>query len=165
MNNRIVKPGSPLRKFFPLIKKLRHWAKKFHDRSGERFVVSGGKISFMDAELVFPENVAMTYTTPLFWSGPDAYEAPTSRAIALLASRSNVFLDVGSNIGIYAVYVGVKFPATNVFAFEPVPDIWKKNCEFHRANNLSDKITRNIALSDRDGAQKIFIPIFTTGVE
>ena len=165
MNNLIVKPGSLLRKTFPLLKKLRHWAQKFHARTGERFIISGGKISFMDAELVFPENVAMTYTTPLFWSGPDAYEAPTSRAIALLASRSKVFLDIGSNIGIYAVYVGVKFPAVKTFAFEPVPEIWKKNCEFHRANNLSDKITRNIALSDRDGAQKIFIPVFTTGVE
>ena len=165
MKNIIVKPSSPLRKLFPFVGALRHWAQKFHDRSGERLIISGGKISFMDAELVFPENVAMTYTTPLFWSGPEAYEAPTSRAIALLASRSKVFLDVGSNIGIYAVYVGVKFPAVNVFAFEPVPDIWKKNCEFHRANNLSGQTTRNIALSDRDGAQKIFIPIFITGVE
>ena len=165
MKNRIVQPGSPLRKLFPLVKKLRRGAKKFYDRTGERFVVSGGKITFMDAELAFPENVGLTYATPLFWSGPEAYEAPNSRTIALLASRSKVFLDVGSNIGIYSVYVGVKFPAVKTFAFEPVPDIWKKNCAFHRANNLSEKIVQNLALSDRDGVQKIFLPTGTASVE
>lgn len=165
MNNLIVKPGSLLRKTFPLLKKLRHWAKKFHDRTGERFILSGGKARFLDADLEFPENVALTYVTPLFWSGPDAYEAPTSRAIALLASRSKVFLDVGSNIGIYSVYVGVKFPEVKTYAFEPVPDIWKKNVAFHRANHLSEKTVQNVALSDRDGAQKIFLPVGTNCVE
>lgn len=165
MNNHIVKPGSLLRKTFPLLKKMRHGAKKFYDRTGERFIVSGGKIRFMDADLEFPENVALTYTTPLFWSGPEAYEAPTSRAIALLASRSKVFLDIGSNIGIYSVYVGVKFPEVKTLAFEPVPVIWGKNCAFHRANKLSEKIVQNLALSDRDGAQKIFLPVGTNCVE
>lgn len=165
MKDIIVKPGSLWREFFPLIRKLRGWAWKFHDRTGLRFVISGGKIRFLDAELEFPENVALLYTTPLFWNGPDAYEAPTSRAIALLAGRSSLFLDVGSNIGIYAVYAGVKFPQVQTIAFEPVPAIWKKNCEFHRANRLADTITRNLALSDRDGAQKIFMPVFSTGLE
>jgi FkbM family methyltransferase len=119
----------------------------------------------LDAELEFPENVALLYTTPLFWNGPDAYEAPTSRTIALLAGRSKLFLDVGSNIGIYAVYAGVKFPQVQTIAFEPVPAIWKKNCAFHRANHLSDTITRNLALSDRDGPRQIFMPVFSTGLE
>lgn len=165
MKNIIVKPGSLWRELFPLIQKLRGWAWKFHDRTGIRFVISGGKIRLMDADLEFPENVALTYTTPLFWNGPDAYEAPTSRTLALLAGKSKLFLDIGSNIGIYAVYVGVKFPQVKTIAFEPVPVIWEKNKAFHRANKLSDQVTLNIALSDKDGPQKIFLPIFNTGVE
>lgn len=165
MKNIIVKPGSLWRELFPLIQKLRGWAWKFHDRTGIRFVISGGKIRLMDADLEFPENVALTYTTPLFWNGPDAYEAPTSRTIALLASKSKLFLDIGSNIGIYAVYVGVKFPQVKTIAFEPVPVIWEKNKAFHRANKISEQVTLNIALSDKDGPQKIFLPIFNTGVE
>ena len=39
------------------------------------------------------------YSTPLFWNGPDAYESPTSRALALLASRAKSFLDVGLEHG------------------------------------------------------------------
>ncbi len=165
MKNIIAKPGSLWRELFPLIQKLRGWAWKFHDRTGIRFVVSGGKVRFMDAELEFPENVALTYTTPLFWHGPDAYEAPTSRTIALLAGKAKLFLDIGSNIGIYAVYVGVKFPAVKTFAFEPVPDIWKKNCTFHRANKLSETVVLNLALSDQDTVQKLFLPVFNTGIE
>lgn len=165
MKNIIVKPGSLLRKFFPLLQKLRGWAGKFHERTGVRIVMSGGKIRFMDAELNFPENVGLTYSTPLYWNGPQAYEAPVSCAIALLAGKSKLFLDIGSNIGIYAVYVGVKFPLVKTVAFEPVPAILEKNRAFHRANGLSDQVTLNLALSDRDSMQKLFLPVFDTGIE
>jgi len=165
MKNIIIKTGSPLRKLFPLIRKLRGASWKFHDRTGLRFVVSGGPVAFLDTVLNFPEGVGLQYSTPLFWNGPEAYEAATSRTIALLAGRSKLFLDIGSNIGIYSVYAGVKFPAVKTFAFEPVPVIWKKNCAFHAANQLAETIVLNAALSDRDGLQKIFIPIFDTGLD
>lgn len=165
MKNIIFKSGSPWRIFFSLVQKTRQWSYKYHDRVGRRFIISGGKIRFLDAELVFPEDVGLTYSTPLFWNGPDAYEAATSHAIALLVSRSKLFLDVGSNIGIYSVYAGVKFPEVKTFAFEPVPDIWRKNCAFHRANQLPGKNVLNTALSNRDGVQKIFIPIYDTGLD
>jgi FkbM family methyltransferase len=158
MKNVIVKPDSPLRTLFPLVKKLRGWARKFYERSAQRLNISGGRLRFIDVELEFPQNVGLIYATPLFWEGPDVYEPPTSRAIALLAGRSRLFLDIGSNIGIYAVYVGVKFPAVKVFAFEPVPSIFAKNVLFHRANGLPEQTVCKLALGDRDGAQKIFLP-------
>lgn len=165
MKNIFVTPGSPWRRLFPLVRRLRHWAWKFHDRAGQRFVISGGPVAFLDAALIFPENVALSYATHLFWDGPNAYENPTSQTIARLAGKARLFLDIGSNVGIYAVYVGVKFPQVAVFAFEPIPAIWEKNRAFLRANHLPDQITRNLALSDRDGVQKIFLPVYTTGLE
>ena len=165
MKNIIIPTRSPLRKLFPLVRKLRGWAWKFHDRIGIRLVISGGKIQFMDAALEFPETVALAYSTLLFWNGPEAYESPTSRTIALLAGRSKLFLDVGSNIGIYAVYVGVKFPQVQTIAFEPVPVICGKNRAFHRANGLSEAVTQNLALSDRDTVQTLYRPIFNTSLD
>jgi FkbM family methyltransferase len=165
VKNVVIKPGSPLRALFPLVRKTRAWCWKYHDRAGIRLVISGGQISFLDATLNFPAGVGLNYATPLFWNGPDAYEAPTSRAIALLAGKSKLFLDAGSNIGIYAVYAGVKFPQVKTFAFEPVPDIWKKNREFHRANNLPVEGVLNLALSDVCGPKKIFLPVFANTVE
>ena len=165
VKNIIIKPGSPLRALFPLVRKTRGWCWKYHDRTGVRLVISGGQVPFLDATLNFPEGVGLNYATPLFWNGPDAYEAPTSRTIALLAGRSKLFLDVGSNIGIYAVYAGVKFPQVKTFAFEPVPDIWKKNRAFHAANKLPVENVFNLALSDACGPKKIFLPVFANTVE
>ena len=159
MKNIIIKPGSFWRELLPLVQKLRGWAWKFHDRTAQRLVISGGKVQFMDAELEFPEDVGLTYAAPLFWNGPHAYDFATDRVLTALIGQSKLFLDVGSNIGLYSVYAGVKFPQVKTVAFEPVPVIWKKNCAFHRANNLSEKIVHNLALSDRDGEQKIFLSI------
>jgi FkbM family methyltransferase len=165
VKNIIIKPGSPLRKLFPLVRKTRSWCWKYHDRAAIRLVISGGQIPFLDTTLNFPEGVGLNYSTPLFWNGSDVYEVATTRTIALLAGRAKVFLDVGSNIGIYAVYAGVKFPQVKTFAFEPVPDIWKKNQEFHRANHLPVENVFNLALSDVGGPKKIFLPVFANAVE
>ena len=119
----------------------------------------------MDAELDFPEDVGLLYSTTLFWDGPEAYESSTSRTIALLAGRSKLFLDIGSNIGIYSVYIGVKFPQVKTFAFEPIPDIWKKNRQFHQSNRLSDNGVLSLALGEREGRQDIFLPVYATGLE
>ncbi len=119
----------------------------------------------MDAVLQFSPRVGMTYATPLFWNGPDAYEAPTSRTLAVLISLSQVFLDVGSNVGIYAVYAGVKYSGLVTYAFEPVLAIWEKNRSFHRANRLDDQTVLNMAVGDRIGAQQLLLPVYDTGVE
>jgi len=165
MKDIFIGSESTLRFFLPLIRKLRHWACKFYDRTSIRLVISGGKVLFMDTELEFPEQVGLLYSTALFWNGPDAYENSTSRTIALLAGHSELFLDIGSNVGIYAVYVGKKFPEVKSFAFEPVPIIWEKNRRFHRLNHLPETNVLNVALGDREGRQDIFLPVYATGWE
>jgi FkbM family methyltransferase len=165
MRNIIVEPNSFWRIFIPLFGRIRQWCWKGYDRIAQRFILSGGEIPFLDATLNFPLGVAMTYSTPLFWNGPEAYEGPTSRTLATLISRSRVFLDVGSNVGIYAVYAGVKHPAVVTYAFEPVPAIWEKNRAFHRANRLPEDRALHMAVGDRVGPQQLILPIYTTGVE
>jgi FkbM family methyltransferase len=165
MKNIVVEPSSLWRSVFPLLRRFRNLCWKAHDRIARRFVVSGGDIPFMDAALQFPPGVAMAYATPLLWDGPDAYEAPTSRTLAALVARSRVFLDIGSNIGIYAVYAGVKHPAVTTYAFEPVPVIWEKNRKFHQANRLDDSRVLHIAVGDRAGVQQLILPIYDSGLE
>jgi FkbM family methyltransferase len=165
MRDIFIRAKSPLRGFLPWVKKLRYGAWKFQDRLGVRLVISGGKVKFMDVELEFPEGVGLHYSTPLYWNGPDAYECQTSRTIALLAGKSELFLDIGSNVGIYAIYVGKRFPQVKIFAFEPIPAIWQKNRRFHQANQLPDDTVFNLALGDREGPQTIFLPVHETGWE
>jgi len=52
-----------------------------------------------------------------------------------------------------------------VYAFEPVPVIRKKNQALQQANGLKDENVLGLALSDQEGPQKIFIPVFSQGVE
>lgn len=165
MKSHIIRPNSPWRWFLPLVQKIRHSHRRFTERICHRLIISGGRIRFLDVELNFPEEVAVLYSTSLFWEGPEAYELATSRAIALLAGRSRVFFDIGSNMGLYAVYTGMTCKQSMIYAFEPVPDIWKKNCSFHAANQLPTGNVFQLALSDRNGPQNIFIPVFTGAVE
>jgi FkbM family methyltransferase len=165
MKEIFISPGSRLRSLLPFVKRTRQWAWKYYDRTGIRLVINGGKIRFMDAELQFPEAVGLHYATPLFWNGPEAYESATSRTIERLAAKANLFLDVGSNVGIYSVYVGVKFPHVKSVAFEPIPDIWEKNRLFHKANGLSENSVVNAALGDKEGRQDIFLPVYAYGWE
>jgi FkbM family methyltransferase len=102
--------------------------------------------------------VGLNYATPLFWNGSHAYEADTSQLIALLLGRVKSFIDIGSNIGIYAVYAGVRHPQVFVHVFEPIPEIWQKNLSFHRANNLSTERVFNLACGDSNEEQRIFFP-------
>ena len=165
MKNIHVKPDAFLRHFFPLVRKTRQWSWKYFDRMGVRLVISGGPVPFMDAVLQFPEEVGLIYSTALFWNGPEAYEAPTSRLLALLISRSRAFLDIGSNVGIYSVYAGVRHPEVTTFAFEPVPAIHRKNSLFHRANHLAEERVLQLALGDRQGVQEFLLPVSTAGIE
>ena len=154
----LIKAKSPLRHLLPFIQKSRRGASKYFDRTGSRLMINGGRMQFLDVTLTFPENVGLIYATSLFWSGSDAYEADTSHLVAALIGRVDSFIDVGSNIGIYAVYAGVRLPQLSVFAFEPIPEIWRKNVAFHRANNLSADRVFNLACGDSDTAQQIFFP-------
>ena len=158
MRDILVRPKSPLRSLLHLVQASRRAAWKYHDRTARRLLVSGGRIQFLDATLVFPDGLGLIYSTPLFWNGPDAYEADTSHLVASLLGRVDSFIDVGSNIGIYAVYAGVRFPNLSVCAFEPIPEIWRKNVDFHRANNLPADRVFNLACSDSDKTQRIFLP-------
>ena len=92
MKSHILQSTSPWRRVLPLVQKIRRGYGRFTERICHRLIISGGRIRFLDVELNFPEGVAVLYSTRLFWEGPEAYELANSRTIALLASRSRVFL-------------------------------------------------------------------------
>jgi hypothetical protein len=60
----------------------------------------------------------------LFWHGLDGFEPETSRTLRFLFERAATFLDVGANCGLYSVLGALWNPKLEVFAFEPVPQIF-----------------------------------------
>ncbi len=86
----------------------------------------------------------------LYWEGYEKFEYST--IIEKLAPKLNFFLDVGSNIGYYAILTAISNPNLKIFAFEPASGpghFLKKNISL---NKLCNQITHcNLALSDYDG--------------
>ena len=87
----------------------------------------------------------------LFWNGLDGgWDATSLRVWATLARESSVVLDIGSNIGHYALVAKKVNPDAEVFAFEPSRRAFEALCR-NVALNATPIHTANIALSDVTG--------------
>ena len=118
--------------------------------------VNGGKVDLDGTQLVFPANVGITYCTLGWWQGVGGYEPATWKVIQAYVRQSDVFWDVGSNIGLYAVLAKKMKPALRVEAFEPVPSLAEANRKFQEANRSGVK-TRQVAVSSHDKGAEITI--------
>lgn len=92
-----------------------------------------------------------------FWMD-DYYEPLSMLALDSLGDRVSTFIDVGSNVGVFALFAAsrpVKPP--KVFAFEPNPQmraILETNC---RINQLPVQVSA-VALSDKVGSAQFYQP-------
>lgn len=77
----------------------------------------------------------------------------------LLARRPGNFLDVGGNIGMYAVRVSAHLPpGMKTYCFEPMPSNARRIRENADANDLSERIELyRVALSDRSGTAELVL--------
>jgi FkbM family methyltransferase len=87
----------------------------------------------------------------LFFQGVTGYEYDTVRLFRGLAARSSVFLDVGANIGYYALLAAAYNPSLDVLAFEPLPGAFRFLRRNVQLNGFDQIQTRNEALADEPG--------------
>jgi FkbM family methyltransferase len=79
-------------------------------------------------------------------------ETPVLLNLAALLADGDTFVDIGANVGIYSLTLARMrrfLPRTNFYAFEANPDTYSRLAV--HANALGVR-TRNIALSDKNGA-------------
>jgi len=93
----------------------------------------------------------------LFWRGINYYEPFTRTVIEMLTASRELFVDVGANIGFFALIAAKLNPRLRVIAFEPNPKMFAMLCEHKRLNELSNLTAEPLALSDRDGKAQLFI--------
>ncbi len=63
----------------------------------------------------------------IFWTGLYGnFEGQSLRLWEKLCLRADVVFDVGANTGIYALLAKVNRPQARVYAFEPIPSVFKK---------------------------------------
>lgn len=80
------------------------------------------------------------WTSRFWWHGFDAYEPESLRPWFRLAQQAQTVLDVGSNVGIFALVAGLANSDADCYAFEPVPssvEVLTRNVE----RNPSAKVT------------------------
>lgn len=90
----------------------------------------------------------------LFWQGPTAYE-PRSLALWMeAAAHARTIVDVGANIGLFALVAKARNPGAVVVGFEPLPafaDLFERNC---RLNGFDIRVVR-AAVADEEGAAEL----------
>jgi FkbM family methyltransferase len=91
----------------------------------------------------------------LFWYG--YYEKELGDLIKKALKPGDVFLDIGANIGYFALLAATKDPAVRVVAFEPVKDLFEHLKENIKANNIKNTIAVNAALGEISEEKEIFI--------
>ncbi|MGA7161090.1 MAG: FkbM family methyltransferase [Bacteroidota bacterium] len=92
----------------------------------------------------------------IFWNGLTGGWEKASLALWIeLCSSSDTIFDVGANTGIYSLIAKAVRPSSTVYAFEPMPQIYKQMQTNVYLNNY-DIHGCNVAVSNRDGLQKIF---------
>lgn len=98
-----------------------------------------------------------------YW-GYRGYEEPTVRLFSeLLRSKSCVF-DVGANIGYYTLLAATALEGRGeVHAFEPCPGIFQRLCDNVNRNVLHSANLNQMALADKDGEQRLFLPVDRAG--
>lgn len=88
----------------------------------------------------------------------DRYEPAETRAMDALTLGAKQILDVGANIGWYAVRFARRLPQAQVHAFEPMPTAHAYLQRNVAANGLGNRVTcYSHGLSDQSGSVKFFV--------
>jgi FkbM family methyltransferase len=123
------------------------YLRRLHSRT---FVYDG-------VSLHFPPNVGDAILWGLCWDGMGGFEPDTWATLRRLVAGAKVFLDIGSNIGMYSVLVPKIVPDIQVIAFEPQPALRDAHRRFCEANGVTVEFV-SLALSDANGTATLYVP-------
>jgi FkbM family methyltransferase len=88
------------------------------------------------------------------------YEPDVARLLQAQVRPGDVALDVGANIGAFAVLLGALVgPRGRVYAFEPQPDIFERLRRNLELNSLSQVQAEPLALADAQRTEQLFAPL------
>lgn len=111
-------------------------------------------------KLVIPQNDLRTASFTILANGN--YESLLERIILVLSELSNKFLDIGANMGFYAIGAALVNKHIEVLAFEPNPGIRNSLEENIRLNRVERNVqVIEFALSNFTGNSNFSVPAFT----
>jgi FkbM family methyltransferase len=116
------------------------------------------EIEELNCKFVWEPGDPRTAVAALVASGK--YESTETTLLTYLAQHSNVILDIGANVGYYAVLLGLEIGETGqVYSFEPLPSSFSQLQTNVQINNLDSKVQCiSLALSDSSGFATLHVP-------
>jgi FkbM family methyltransferase len=95
---------------------------------------------------------------------PQYFDAAERAALASRIRPGFVFLDIGSNIGGYALFVAaLAGPGARILAIEPQPEIFERLMFNIRANGFGTMKAIDCAVADKDGEVTLFLSASNRG--
>lgn len=98
-----------------------------------------------------------TIVSRLYWKGVEGFEKETISLFMKLLKFTDTVLDIGANTGAYALIAATDNFQRKVYAFEPVPKVFKylkRNVELNKADNLQ---INSSAITNYDGDITLYI--------
>jgi FkbM family methyltransferase len=84
--------------------------------------------------------------------------AQTLAVLLELGARARTFLDVGANVGLYALAMATAHPGQRVHAFEPAPRTFERLQRNAALNTLPNLALHRQAMADNVGAATLYVP-------
>ncbi len=84
-------------------------------------------------------------------------EPETVAWIEQVMRDGEVLLDVGANIGIYAIYAALRYPRSRVYAVEPFAENHHRLCANLRLNRLDNLVALHLGFSDLNAIEPFFV--------
>jgi FkbM family methyltransferase len=118
-----------------------------------KFPVSGKvKVTWnKNTQLYLNGNQTCFVSRLLFWEGIQGYDYPVIKIFSQIVKQSEVFIDIGANIGYYSILAAALNPKLRALAFEPSPGAFiflSENIELNHLKNISPY---KLALTNTEG--------------
>ncbi len=97
-------------------------------------------------------------STQVFWHGYKGYEGASIELFYYLSKKSSVILDIGANVGYYALVAAISNSKSIVHAFEPVARIYERLNLNIGINNLSNVFTVCSVVGNSVEPVKFYLP-------
>lgn len=106
--------------------------------------------------LMIVGNPTSHVTRKLFWHGQEGYEMHATPIFLALAGDARVIVDVGANIGYYAMLASLANPRAAILGFEPMPAAYRYFTLNLQTNGFTNVRAEPLALSDHVGSVRFF---------
>lgn len=119
---------------------------------------NGGELIYDGIKIDIPKNVGVGMASNIFWNGTAGFEPWTWQTIKQCTLRADIFLDIGSNFGLYSVLVQKINLQIKTYCFEPIHELYADNIRFHALNEMNRQETFQKAISNSIGKIEMQIP-------